>query len=212
MSFRDGTDISSVAACWLLFARQALLRLTSEYSDSRTADGDVHGGTPRNDRSRRRVLLNDQPSFVGGTRLPSHLAEPETDGGQLATSGCLPAIAGPSPRRFGTRLSFVWVPTTYPSPNPPAISARTPTPRSARRTARASPVASFGSSQGPVSISPMWVALSIGSAVGDVTTLKGTETSDWARDQVFLRVHSTCSASAATMRAPDRPPGETPVS
>jgi hypothetical protein len=85
--------------CWLLFARQALLRLTSEYSDSRTTDGDVHGGTPRNDRSRRRVLLNDQPSFVGGTRLPSHLAEPETDWGQLATSGCLPAIAGSQPKK-----------------------------------------------------------------------------------------------------------------
>jgi hypothetical protein len=33
----------------------------------------------------------------------------------------------------------------------------------------------------------------------DPYTLKGTKTSDRARDHVFLRVRSTCSASAATM-------------
>lgn len=42
--------------------------------------------------------------------------------------------------------------------------------------------------------------------------LKGTETSDWARDQVLLRVRSTCSTSAATMGRSNRPPGKTPVS
>jgi hypothetical protein len=36
--------------------------------------------------------------------------------------------------------------------------------------------------------------------------LKGTETSDRARDQVLLRARSTCSTSAATMGGSDRPP------
>src|SRR6266545_6241078 len=38
--------------------------------------------------------------------------------------------------------------------------------------------------------------------------LKGTEISDWARDQVFFRVRATCSASGATMGDPDCPRGE----
>ena len=37
--------------------------------------------------------------------------------------------------------------------------------------------------------------------------VKGTETLDRARDQVLLRVRSTCSTSAATMGGSDRPPG-----
>jgi hypothetical protein len=43
-------------------------------------------------------------------------------------------------------------------------------------------------------------------------SLWGTNTSDRARDQVFLRVRSTCSASAATIADPDCPMGKTPVS
>jgi hypothetical protein len=39
----------------------------------------------------------------------------------------------------------------------------------------------------------------------------GHENSDQARDQVFLRVHSTCSASAATTGNPGCPTDQTPV-
>ncbi len=85
--------------CWLLFARQALRRTTGKDADASTADRDVHRSPPRKDRSRRRILLYDEPSFVGGTCLPSHLAEPETDRGQLTSSGCLPAISGPHPEQ-----------------------------------------------------------------------------------------------------------------
>jgi hypothetical protein len=42
--------------------------------------------------------------------------------------------------------------------------------------------------------------------------VKGTETSDRSRDQVFLRVRLTCSASAATTGNPGCPTSETPVS
>jgi putative transposase len=43
-------------------------------------------------------------------------------------------------------------------------------------------------------------------------TLKGTETRDSARKQVFLRVRSTCPASAATAGNARCPMGQTPVS
>jgi hypothetical protein len=42
--------------------------------------------------------------------------------------------------------------------------------------------------------------------------LKGTETSDWAGDQVLLRIHSTCSTSAATNAGSKPSTGKTPVS
>ncbi len=53
---------------------------------------------------------------------------------------------------------------------------------------------------------------SLASEFLEVAVRVGHKTSDRARGQVFLRVSSTCSASAATMGDPDSPPGETPVS
>jgi hypothetical protein len=45
----------------------------------------------------------------------------------------------------------------------------------------------------------------------DQVSVKGTETSDRARDQVLLRVRSTCSTSVATTENADCPIGQTPL-
>ncbi len=78
----------------MLLAGQARLRIAREQAYASTTDRDVHGRTLRNDRARKRILLNDKAILVGGTKQPSHLADPQADRGQFTTSGCLPAVPG----------------------------------------------------------------------------------------------------------------------
>lgn len=88
---------------WLLFTGQAWFwraeHAHTQHVRARIADRDVHGRTPRNHGPGWRVLMNDEAVLVGGAEHPPDLADPQANGGEFPTSGCLPAVLGPKPQQ-----------------------------------------------------------------------------------------------------------------